>query len=142
MGSKIMKLTKAQQQSRMKAIQKATLAALQAHFTGDGAFARTIRFLRSVVMASAGWTAKFVFIGSWAVIAGLLVGPEHDFFLKQVYAWMVEMPVDKVLEQTHSMLLSASVYCIQLGVLVGFGQELLCLIKPAVKKAKQQFEIA
>ena len=90
-------------------------------------------------MASAGWTAKLLFVGSWAVIGGLLVGPEHDFFLKQVHAWMVATPVDQVLVQSHAMFVSAAIECVKIGLLLGFGQKLLSVVTPAVQQAKQNF---
>ncbi len=135
-----MKPTKEQRAARSKAIQRAAIAALREHFTGQGATARRSQFLRGTLLASVGWFAKLLFVGSWAVIAGLLVGPEHDFFLKQVIAWMVATPVDQVLARSHAMFLSAAWEFGKMSLLLGFGQKLLAVAKPAAEQAKQRFE--
>lgn len=134
-----MKLTKQQRAQLQSHTQRAAVAALRKHFTGEGAASRSLRFMRGALMASAGWTAKLLFVGSWAVIGGLLVGPEHDFFLKQVHAWMVATPVDQVLVQSHAMFVSAAIECVKIGLLLGFGQKLLSVMTPAVQQAKQNF---
>jgi hypothetical protein len=137
-----MKLTKEQRAARSKAIERATITALREHFTGQGAAARRLQFLRGALLASIGWFAKLLFIGSWAVIAGLLVGPEHDFFLKQVHAWMVATPVDQVLTQSHAMFVSAAWELGKISLLLGVCQKLLAVVKPAAEQVKQQFETA
>lgn len=135
-----MKLTKEQRAARSKAIERATIAALREHFTGQGAAARRLQFLRGALLVSTGWFAKLLCLGSWAVIAGLLIGPEHDFFLKEVHAWMVATPVDQVLSQTHAMFLSAAWEFVKMSLLLGVGQKLLGVVKPAAEQAKQRFE--
>jgi hypothetical protein len=134
-----MKLTKEQRAARSKTIEQAAIAALREHFSGKDATVRRLHFLRGALLASVGWFAKLLFIGSWAVIGGLLAGPEHDFFLKQVHAWMVANPVDQVLVQSHAMFVSAAIECAKLGLLLGFGQKLLAVAMPAVKQVKQSF---
>ena len=134
-----MKLTKQQRAQLQNQTQRAAIAALREHFTGEGAVSRSLRFLRGALMASAGWTAKLLFVGSWAVIGGLLTGPEHDFFLKQVHTWMVATPVDQVLVQSHAMFVSAAIECVKIGLLLGFGQKLLSVVMPAVQQVKQNF---
>ncbi|GAA5787255.1 hypothetical protein [Chitiniphilus shinanonensis] len=134
-----MKLTKQQRAQLSNQTQRAAVAALRSHFMGEGATYRRFQFLRGALMASAGWTAKLLFIGSWAVIGGLLAGPEHDFFLKQVHAWMVATPVDQVLAQSHAMFVSAAIECVKIGALLGFGQKLLAVVTPAVQQVKQNF---
>lgn len=137
-----MKLTKEQRAARSKAIEQAAISALREHFIGQGASARRLQFLRGALLASVGWLAKLLCLGSWAVIAGLLVGPEHDFFLKQVHAWMVATPMDQVLAQSHAMFLSAAWEFVKMSLLLGFGQKLLAVVKPAAEQAKQRFETA
>ncbi|OZA98142.1 MAG: hypothetical protein B7X52_01060 [Thiotrichales bacterium 34-46-19] len=134
-----MKLTKQQRAQLQSKTQRAAVAALREHFTGEGAASRSLRFMRGALMASAGWTAKLLFVGSWAVIGGLLAGPEHDFLLKQVHTWMVATPVDQVLMQSHAMFVSAAIECVKIGLLLGFGQKLLSVVTPAVQQAKQSF---
>lgn len=134
-----MKLTKQQRAQLQSQTQRAAVAALREHFTGEGAGSRTLQFLRGALMASAAWTAKLLFVGSWAVIGGLLAGSEHDFFLKQVHAWMVATPVDQVLVQSHAMFVSAAIECVKIGLLLGFGQKLLSVVTPAVQQVKQSF---
>lgn len=137
-----MKLTKQQREARRKVIQKASREALRAHFTGDGATARRLRFVWGGLIASAGWTARIMFVASWAVIGGLLAGPEHDFFLSQVHAWMVATPVDQVLAQTHKEFLFIVFECTKIGLIVGFVQKLFAIASPAIEQAKQQFVLA
>ena len=137
-----MKMTKAQRHARDKAIQQASIAALRTYFTGDGAARRGLLFLRGALLSSAGWTAKFVFLASWAVIGGLLAGPQHDFFLMQVHEWMVATPVDQVLAQTHAMALSSALTCAKIGIIAGFGQKLLGVVKPSIQEAKRQLSLA
>lgn len=134
-----MKLTKQQRVQLQSQTSRAAVVALREHFTGKGAASRCLQFLRGALMASAGWTAKLLFVGSWAVIGGLLAGPEHDFFLKQVHAWMVATPVDQVLLQSHTMFVSAAIECIKIGLVLGFGQKLLTVVMPAVQQVKQSF---
>jgi hypothetical protein len=135
-----MKLTKEQRAARSKSIQLATITSLREHFTGQGAATRRLQFLRDASLASAVWFARLLFIGSWAVIAGLLVGPEHDFFLKQVHAWMVATPVDQVLVRSHAMFLSVAWEFGKMSLLLGVGQKLLAVVRPATEQAKQRFE--
>ena len=59
-----MKLTKEQRAARSKAVERAAIAALREHFTGQGATARRLQFLRGALLASVGWFAKLLFIGS------------------------------------------------------------------------------
>ena len=87
--------------ARGRAVQLAALGALRAHFTGSGAFDRCLRFMLTWAITSANWAARFLCLASWAVVAGLLAGPEHAVFLKQVIAWVVSSPVEMVLAQTH-----------------------------------------
>lgn len=134
-----MKMTKLQRAVRSKAVQQASVTAIRAHFCGEGAKARILRFVRDVAIASVGWTAKLLFVGSWAVIGGLLAGPEHDYFLTQVHAWMVATPVDQVLVQSHTLFVSAVIECVKIGLLLGFGQKLLAVVTPAVNDSKQRF---
>lgn len=134
-----MKLTKQQRAQLSNQTQRAAIAALRSHFMGSGATSRRWQFLRGALMASAGWTAKLLFVGSWAVIGGLLAGPEHDFLLKQVHAWMVATPFDQVLVQSHTMFVSAAIECVKIGLLLGFGQKLLSVVMPAVQQVKQSF---
>lgn len=134
-----MKLTKQQRTQLQNQTQRAAIAALRDHFMGEGAMSRSLQFLRGALMVSAGWTAKLLFVGSWAVIGGLLAGPEHDFFLKQVHAWMVATPVDQVLVQGHAMFVLVAIEFIKIGLLLGFGQKLLAVVTPAVQQVKQSF---
>lgn len=134
-----MKLTKRQCEARSKAIQQAAVSTLREHFTGNGATARRLWFTWGCLLASAGWTAKIVFVASWAVVGGLLAGPEHDFFLSQVHAWMVATPVDQLLAQTHKEFLFIVFECTKIGLLVGFAQKLFAVVSPAIEQAKQTF---
>lgn len=60
----------------------------------------------------------------------------------QVHAWMVATPLDQVLAQTHAGFLSAVFEYAKIGLIVGFGQKLTGIIKPAAQEAKEQFSVA
>ena len=137
-----MNLTKEQRAARSKAIEQANILALREHFTGEGATSRRLRFVKGALLASAAWLAKLACLASWAVIAGLLVGPDHNFFLTQVHAWMVSTPLEQVLERSHAMFMSMAWELMKISVLLGVGQNLLGVIKPAAEQAKQRFEAA
>lgn len=137
-----MNLTKEQRIARSNAVTHASILALREHFTGDGATSRRLRFMKAALIASAGWLAKLACLASWAVIAGLYVGPEHDFFLKQFHAWMLATPVEQVLEQSHAIVVSSAWELVKMSLLFGVGQNLLGVIKPAAEQAKQSFEAA
>lgn len=130
-----MKLTNEQR----RVVQQAARNAIKAHFTGEGANARRWRFLRDALLASGGWTAKFLFLFSWAIVGGLLVGPDHEVFFRQVYAWVATTPVEQALAQSHASFISFFWLSVKLGLIVGFGQKLFSLAKPAVDAAKGQF---
>jgi len=135
----MMKLTKQQNADLSHQARRAAVEALQVYFMGSSATSRRLLFLRRALLASAAWTAKLLFVCSWAVIGGLLVGPEHDFLLKQVHAWMVATPVNQVLSQTHAMFMSVAVECMKAGVVLGLGQELLAIVKLAIDRVTQSF---
>lgn len=137
-----MNLTKEQRAARSKAIEQASILALREHFTGEGATSRRLRFVKGALLASAAWLAKLACLASWAVIAGLLVGPDHNFFLTQVHAWMVATPLEQVLERSHAMFMSMAWEIMKMSLLLGVGQSLLGVIKPAAEQAKQRFEAA
>ncbi len=134
-----MKLTPQQRAALGKRTQTAALMALRCHFLGDGAAGRCVRFARQGLHASAAWTAKIIFVMSWAAIGGLLAGPYHDFFLTQVRAWMVATPADQVLAQTHLLFMAAFWTAVKAGALVGFGRELRYVVSPSIEDAKQGF---
>lgn len=130
-----MKLTKEQRQ----ALNQAAIAALRTHFTGDGAVKRSFRFAWDALVASGGWIAKLLFIASWAVVGGLLAGPEHEYFLAEVRAWMITTPLEQVLAQTHSGFLAVFWECVKGGVVFGILQKMYDITKPAMTEVRQQF---
>jgi len=132
-------LTKAQRRARSKAIGHANRQALKQYFTGDGAQRRIGSFLWRVLIHSSGWLAKTILMASWAVIAGLLVGPENQTFLAMLRDWMIATPFDQVALQTHAAVLSGFLMCVQLSVFLGVGQALLGVLDGADKEARALF---
>lgn len=132
-------LTK-QQRAQLKSLtQRAAILALREQFTGEGATLRSIFFLRDAVIMSAGWMALFLLVGSWAMIGSLLVGPDHDFFLKQLHSWAVATPIAEVLIRSHEMFVVSVIESALAGLTLGFGQKLLTVVMPAVQQAKGEF---
>ncbi|WP_157118901.1 hypothetical protein [Azohydromonas lata] len=62
-----MKLTKQQRAQRQSQSKRAAVSALRAHFMGEGATSRRLRFLLDALMASAAWTGKLLCLASWTV---------------------------------------------------------------------------
>lgn len=130
-----MKLT----QEQRAALQKANMSALRAHFTGDGAISRSLHFVRDGLLSSLGWLAKLLFVGSWAAIGSLLVGPEHEILLTQLHAWMVATPIDQVITYGHSFFWSWAWNFAMYGLILGFGQQLITVVRPAMEQTKAGF---
>lgn len=129
-----MKLTNEQR----RVVQQAARDAIKAHFTGEGATAHRLRFLRDGLLASGTWACGYLFLASWAIVAGLLIGPDHEFFFRQGYAWVLSTPVEHALAQAHTMTVSFLWDAVKIGLIGGFAQKLILLTKPAVDAAKQQ----
>lgn len=134
-----MKLSKQQRMERSRATAKAVRAALRAHFTGIGAKGRMVRFVGASLVTSAGWFAKLVCLASWAAVAAVLVGPEHATALAQFHAWMVATPLAQVAARSEWMVWSVASELVKFSLILGLGQELIRLIKPAANAAKQRF---
>lgn len=134
-----MKLTKQQRAIMGRNAERAAVQALRGYFMGQGAGARRLQFALDVLKASARWTSWFVLGGSWAVIAGLLFGPEHDFFLTGLRSWMVSLPPEVVLVRTHSLFVAALWSCAKYGAFFGVVLKVSAIIKPAMNEAKSQY---
>jgi len=134
-----MNITKQQRAAKEKAVNQAAASAIRTHFTGPGASTRIMRFACDSLLLSCGWFAKLLCIVSWAIVAGLLIGPEHDFYLLQFKVWMMETPLDQVSALLHSAFMSVAEALAYLSLLLGFGQKVLALIKPATEDAKRFF---
>jgi hypothetical protein len=134
-----MKMTKQQRAARDKAIQQASIAAIRDHFSGDGAQTRVVRFVRAWLYSSCGWFAKLLCLASWAVVAGLLIGPEHEQFMSEFHSWMVATPVADVLAQSQAFFSMIAVELVKTALLVGLAQKLFAVVKPAVDNAKSSF---
>lgn len=119
-----LELNRAQNARRAKALTRAQIATMRKHFTGIGATARSLYFVRRTSMAALGWFAKFIFIGSWAAVAGLVVGPEHADHLGQMHAWMRSTPLDVVLARSHAAIVSMASIFASASVVLAITQEL------------------
>ena len=129
-----MKLTNAQR----KIIREAMVASLKSYFTGAGAISRWMKFIYRVALASAAMTLILLAMESWAMVSGLLAGPNHEEFFREAYAWLVAMPVEQAIAETHALFIWRLLECLQNGAILGFSWTLLQLIKPAADEAKQQ----
>ncbi|MBT8340121.1 MAG: hypothetical protein KJP07_08920 [Desulfatitalea sp.] len=118
--------------------QNVAVNALRKHFTGDGANSRRLQFLRNGLTSSIKWGLGLAIVCSWALISGLFIGPEHDFFLRKVHEWMVSNPINQILETAHTVTLSVGIECVKCGLIAGFGHQLVRIMKPAVEEAKQR----
>lgn len=134
-----MALSKQQRAARSKAITQAVKYAMRLHFTGDGASSRILRFVLDVLLVFAGSTAMLLCVASWAVVGGLLAGPQHEFFLAQFHGWMGNTPLDQVLMQSRSVFVDVLIECVKAAFIFGLGRTLYKLVAPAAEEAKQQF---
>lgn len=134
-----MKITKQQRAAKAKAVNQAAVTAIRTQFKGPGAQARIMRFTGDSLYLSCSWFVKLLCLGSWSIVGGLLIGPEHDLLLSQLHAWLIETPVDQVSSQLQSGFMSVAEAFVKLSLLLGFGQKLLAVIKPATEDAKRSF---
>ena len=134
-----MKITKQQRAAKAKAVDKAAASAIRTHFTGPGARTRIMRFACDSLLLSCAWFAKLLCLVSWAIVAGLLIGPEHDFYLLQFKVWMMETPFDQVSALLQSSFMSVAEALVKLSLPMGFVQKVLAVIKPATEDAKRSF---
>ncbi|MYM92343.1 hypothetical protein [Duganella vulcania] len=136
------RLSKQQRQLMARDTLRAVAAAIRTYFCGEGAIGRAFTFVGGAVRASMVWTARWLFVFSWAAIAGVLVGPEHDQVLTQLRAWMVELPLEDVLAQSHAFFMMAFWVAVKLGLLFGCGQRLRAIIRPAVAAVQASHQTA
>jgi len=134
-----MKLTQAQRAQQDRATRQAVAVALRTHFTGEGAAVRRWLFLRDALFASASWLAKLLCFASWAAVAGVLIGPEHEMLFKHLHAWLLSMPVEEALSHSHALLLSLGWELVKVSLVLGVGQKLLFIVQPAIEQAKPDF---
>jgi hypothetical protein len=136
------KLTHAQRAQRERATRQAVMAALRGHFMGEEAATHRWSFLRGALLASTSWFAKLLCLASWAAVAGVLVGPEHATLFKSMHAWLLSMPVDEALSQAHAVFVSVVWELVKVSLVLGIGQKLLIIVKPAIEQVKRDFEVA
>lgn len=136
------KLTRQQRKVLEQDTRRAAFGALRDYFTGEGAVQRTCNFAKMALIASASWFTKLLLTGSWAVLAGLLIGPGNENILHQVYAWVVATPFDHVLVKSHALFESGVWMCAQVGVTLGISLSLAHISRPAIQSAEHQFHNA
>lgn len=134
-----MKLNKQQRQARAKAVQQAAVTAIKDYFTGEHASSHVIQFVRGALVRSGSWAACLGMLMSWAVVGGLLIGPDHNAFLAQLHAWMVATPVDKVIAMAHDITFDLGAEVLKLSMLAGFVHMLINVATPAADEARAQF---
>ncbi|MPQ69394.1 hypothetical protein [Pseudomonas sp. MWU12-2323] len=133
------KLTKQQRKALEQNTRRAAFGALRAHFTGEGAVHRACTSAKVALYESVSWFTKLLLIGSGAVLAGLLIGPDHESNLHLVYAWVVAAPFDQVLEKSHALFESGVWMCAQAGVALGISHSLGRVTRPAIQGAEHKF---
>ncbi|MCU6502227.1 hypothetical protein LPN04_30980 [Rugamonas sp. A1-17] len=134
-----MKITKQQRAARERAIQHACIAAVRAQFTGAGATGRAVRFVLNWLYASCIWFGRLLCLSSWGLVAGFLVGPEHEQFLTTLHAWMVATPASEVISHAHAFVSMFAVELVKIALFVGLIQKMLNIVKPAAQDAKNNF---
>ena len=115
-----MKLTNEQR----RVVRTVAMNAIKAHFTGEGATSRYLRFLRDGLLASTAWACGYLALASWTIAAGLLIGPDHETFFRQGYAWLLSTPVEEALIQANAATVSVLWEAVRLGLICGFAQGL------------------
>ncbi|ALR06286.2 hypothetical protein XFHB_04890 [Xylella fastidiosa] len=102
---------------------------LRKYFTGEGASVRRRKFLWDVFFYSSKYFLICLCLFSWALVGGLLIGPQNEFFLRNFHAWMITTPIEEVLIQSHTLLFDlafkAFLFSILLSVLINLKDVLL-----------------
>lgn len=52
------------------------------------------------------------------------------------------MPVDEALSQAHAVFVSVVWELVKVSLVLGIGQKLLIIVKPAIEQVKRDFEVA
>lgn len=134
-----MKLNKTQQNLEVRATVRAAQRALKEHFTGEGSKARTLTFLKQVSTTFIQWMAGLLVLSSWAVIAGLLIGPNHAEFLQAFHGWMVATPIDQVIAEGNDIVMSLGGKFLVVSLMMALALRLGDVTTPVVDQARQQF---
>ena len=127
-----MKRIKDQRDRRRSVIRRT----LREHFAGAGAGPRRMAFVHDVLLSSAAWTAKLLCMVSWAVVGGLLAGPQHEVILREFHAWVVARPIEQLLAEGHTWFLRGLTYCVAMGLILGLARVVGSITDPALEQAE------
>ena len=130
-----MTLTQEKLTAKNRTFEKAFGIAVREFFTGPGAGPRRIQFIRGAFFKAVCCFCVLICLGSWAVIAGLLIGPSHEVFLSEFHEWMVTTPVKDVLAQGHALIEEMAWDFVRLSLLCGALIQLVVVVKPQVDQA-------
>jgi hypothetical protein len=132
-------LTKLQRAALQRERRRASLGAMRKYFTGEGSAGRCVRYFIDAVFTSAVWLAKLMMLASWAVLAGLLIGPEYQVFLQKFHSWMVATPFDQLLAQSKALVDMVIWKALLLSAAIGVCLRLADITNPAIRKAEKTF---
>ena len=127
-----MRLTRDQRDRRRSVIRRT----LREHLAGAGAGPRRVTFAQDVLRSSAAWTAKLLCLVSWAVVGGLLAGPQHEVIFREFHAWVVARPVEQLLAEGHTWFLWGLTYCVAMGLILGLARVVSAITDPALEQAE------
>lgn len=134
-----MKLSKQQKHLELKLVAKAAFSAIKQYFTGVGVERRTVTFLKGVGITFAYSVGGCIAALSWAAVAGVLIGPGHEDFLRNFHAWMIETPVDQVVARGDAFVRVNAEQILTMSLNIAFLWRLGKVAEPAITEAKQRF---
>lgn len=125
-----MELAKIPRNGPRAAAQKSRLAAVRAHFSGEGAVTRSLAFARDGLLSSTSWFAQCVMYASWGLVGMLLLGYGEGEILSKVHAWLLAMPVEQLRSLLLAMAGQLAMDLAKIGLLAGFVEQLLRIAHP------------
>lgn len=118
-----MQMKNEQRQAERYVASVARRTAAMAYFTGTGAFRRSLSFALRGLLTSTSWFARLLMFTSWAVVAGVLIGPAHDELLAKAYSWATSMPLDQLQTALHSVAYDIAIELAKISLVVGYLEQ-------------------
>lgn len=124
-----MKSRKSPKEIELKQLVETAVRALRMHFTGDGARARTIAFLKSI-------GSPFLCCLTVTLSFSMLVS---GHFMKALHSRMLQIPIEEIVDICDSVIRSTVWECIPYCLIISFAWRVGDITRPACLKAAQRF---
>lgn len=118
---------------------RAMHGALAAHFLGEGALRRTVVFGWRVLLSAGAATGALMALWSWALVGGLVAGPDHEQLLAAFRAWMVSLSPERLQAVAHLYFVDALTFSAQFGAAIALLLRLHAIVAPAVAAAREPY---